>query len=214
MQVQTFPNDWDIKRGVHKFVCGRTGSGKTYWVREMLKRTDLPVFFFNPQREAMPFTKVHKASSMDDIIRHLRKGGKIDYIPSINKKFAKVELNYISQDFFKYGGFSENNPLIFAIDECHLYAKQGQNNEYIEMIATSGRVFGFKGVFISQRPALVDKTLVTQSETHIIFATEWENEYFKSKGIDSEYINKTLNEAGEHSFVIYEKGKISPAYKI
>lgn len=200
--------------GQHTFVCGMTQSGKTYFTLRHLERTKYPVFFYNPQSVRTKFTYADKAYSIDDMIDYLKAGGKIDYCPSLSLKYAKHELNFIIQQFFMSKAFI-SRPIIFAIDEAHLVAREGANNEYINMIPTRGFALGFRGVFIAQRPALVDKTLVTQSDRHIIFHTEWEKQYFSTKGLNMEEISRMLGntEMDKHNYVIYERGRITGPYK-
>jgi hypothetical protein len=204
----------DMFRGQHTFVCGMTQSGKTYFTLKHLEKSDMPVFFFNAQEVSTRFTQVDKSYDIDDIIRYLRGGGKVDYVPSLSLKYSKHELNMIIQQFFMSKAFI-NKPMIFAIDECHLVAREGANNEYINMIPTRGFAMGFRGVFIAQHPAMVDKTLITQSDKHVIFHTTWEKQYFATKGLNLDDVTKLLGntENDKHNYVIYERGAITGPYK-
>jgi hypothetical protein len=195
------------------FICGMAGSGKTYFALKELERDYSPAFFFNPQETETNFCRVDGSYKVSDIIRALKKGEKLNYIPRQSLKKAKYEINTIIQEIFAADCMREK-PFNFAIDEVHLVAKQGDNNEYINMIPTRGRVFGFRGIFIAQRPALVDKTIVTQCTKHFIFHTEWETAYFKTKGLDPEKINSLLGDfrKSPHNYVIYESGQITGPY--
>ena len=69
-----------------------------------------------------------------------------------------------------------SNPLHLVIDECHEFAPQiprtpaaGIMLNAVERMVTGGRVRGFRVMLISQRPAAVNKSVLTQVETMIVF---------------------------------------------
>lgn len=199
----------EILENKHNFICGMTGTGKTYFTLKQLEASNYPVFFFNPQETETNFVDVDGSYSATDIINALKAGEKLNYIPSKSLRGAKTEINYIIQKIFEYDRLRDKK-FYFAVDECHLVAPQNANNEYINMVPTRGRVFGFMGVFIAQRPAAVDKTILTQCPQHIIFHTEYEAAYFRAKGIDSDKIAEMLGDfkVKPHNYVIYESGNI------
>lgn len=201
----------EMFKGQHNFVCGMTGTGKTTFVIEHLKRSSLPCLFFNVQKIDTPFIKCDGNCSAKDIINSLKRGDKLDFIPEPRKLFMKGQINYLVNELFAVDYF-RNKPFLFVIDEAHIIAAQGDKNDYINMIPTRGRSLGFTGVFIAQRPALVDKTIVSQCTKHVIFATEYEGAYFRTKGLDDEKI-KTMLGGDIHNYVIYERGIYTGAFK-
>lgn len=67
-------------------------------------------------------------------------------------------------------------PALVVIEEAHRYApERGQGKsfagEIIRTIASEGRKFGIGLVVVSQRPARVDKNVLSQCNTHIILKT-------------------------------------------
>lgn len=68
------------------------------------------------------------------------------------------------------------SPALIVIEEAHRYApERGQGKsfagEIIRTIASEGRKFGVGLVIVSQRPARVDKNVLSQCNTHIILKT-------------------------------------------
>lgn len=204
----------EVFEGGHNFVCGMTQSGKTYFVLKNLERSALPCLFFNPQKVKTNFIMADYENSVYEIEKALLRGEKLDYIPSLSLRTMKHELNFIVNYLFKSEAFQEEH-LIIAIDECHLLAPEGANNEYIDMIPTRGFAWGFRGVFIAQRPALVDKTIITQSNRHFIFHTEWESAYFRTKGLDMDAVSEKLGnkESDQYNYVIYERGQVTGPHR-
>ena len=64
---------------------------------------------------------------------------------------------------------------------------------------------GIRCVFITQRPALADKTLYTQAtEQYLFYLAPSENQYMKNKGIDYNYCIDTWNKLGKYSYIYYD----------
>ncbi|KAA0007065.1 MAG: ATP-binding protein [Thermoplasmata archaeon] len=67
-------------------------------------------------------------------------------------------------------------PLLIVIEEAHRYCpERGEGKsmagDIIKTIATEGRKFGVGLAIITQRPARVDKNVISQCNTHIILRT-------------------------------------------
>ena len=78
----------------------------------------------------------------------------------------------------------------------------------VERISTGGMRFGIRGVFLSQRPANISNTLMTQSNNMIIFFCNMESQYFKSYSIPIEDILSLIKFNGKYSFCTYDFKKI------
>lgn len=204
----------ELFEGHHSFVCGMTGTGKTAFVLNRLKDSRFPVFFFNFQHIDTPFLKCDGAYDTADLIEAIKSGDKIDFRPSKYKSFAKQQLNYIVNEFFAKDQF-RNKPFYFVVDEAHETVAQGEKNDYVLMIPTRGRSLGYMGIFLTQRPALIDKTVISQCTKHFIFYTEYEVGYFRTKGLDVQTITNMLGTRPEdfHNYVVYERGQYTGPFK-
>lgn len=202
----------------HRFWVGTTGTGKSTAFMKQWKRSSLPGIYINYNQVDTPFTYADQENEIDEIILAVASGAKIDYYPVRNKKRAKKELAYIIQKFFDCGRFSEKKPFVFAIDEAHILAAEGEKNDSIEEIATSGRSFGFKGNFITQKPSMVSKVLVTQSDIHVIFTlSDYDRPYFRAKGIDFDkvqgMVRSGISTEVSHKYAVYCNGLITGPYQ-
>ena len=145
-------------------IIGKTGSGKTYRAKEIIKSMrKRPIIFIDPT-----YNFINGINSLEDL----------DWTQSLcwvfycphekeNPEFD-ILTNYLFDLYFKYD-YSGARPLLI-IDEAHLYAKTHSNS--MDKIATQSRRF-FDVIYITQRPNLLctrtGYTPFTQSDTFIIF---------------------------------------------
>lgn len=190
-------------QGQHNIAIGTTRTGKTTAVIKELERVLCPVLFFNLQEFPTRFIKADSSNDIKDIELVLASGGKIDYIPSMEIKKAKKELEVLIFEFMSCGYFTEKKPLILAIDEVHEMAREGKENSGVVSCATRGISKGVHCVFITQRPQLMDKTLLSQSTKHVIFRVEPSDlVYLKSKcGYDVERLEKMWG-TDRHNYIV------------
>lgn len=185
----------------HSTVIGITRSGKTFATKNSLEKVKEGVIFFNTQLEDMPSSFI-KCSGKDDIkviINALKANKKINYLPQLDQKTRDKELIYIINNLYSRG---TEKRVYLVVDEVHLYEKDSLKE--LVKVATTGLRFGIHGIWISQRPANIDNTLMTQSNQFIIFATNMENGYFDRYGIPAEEIKNKLITGGQYSYCIYD----------
>jgi len=202
-------------KGKHTFVCGMTQSGKTTFVMNRLKKSKCPVLFFNPQRVALGgnfITTDTRSAVWQNVKRALKRGEKIDYIPDLSDRVAAAELEFLVNRLFE-AGFTKDKPVILAIDEAHMVSDYKEGKRALRKVANRGLTFGVHAVFISQRPANVEYTILTQSDQHVIFKTGFEKEYFNRKGLDYDHIKNMIQAKGDHAYVVWNGYELSGAYR-
>ncbi|MCT4564154.1 MAG: type IV secretory system conjugative DNA transfer family protein [Maledivibacter sp.] len=203
----------EVFKGHHTFVCGMTQNGKTAFTVEKLKQTRQPVLFFNPQHEKVEgFVLANIDHKPSQIIRALKMGLRVDYRASLDDEEASWELYYLVDNLFR-AGFTKQDPIIFAIDEVHIQNDYKQGKKALKKVANRGLTFGIHAVFISQRPANVPLTIVTQADKHYIFKTGLEKEYFTRKGIKYDRVKDLIEQGGEYSYVEFDGASINGPYK-
>lgn len=195
----------------HSTVIGITRSGKTYATKQTLSKVKEGVLFFNTQLESMPtnFIRVNGSDNIDVIKRALNAGRKLNYIPSQDSDIRGKELIYIVDSLYSRGN---EKKIYFVVDEVHLYEKESLKK--LIQIATTGLRFGIYGIWISQRPANIDNTLMTQSNQFIIFKTNMESGYFDRYGIPADKIKTMLESAGQFSYCIYDFISLKGPFKV
>lgn len=194
----------------HIFIAGITRSGKTYFAINSIAKFNAPALFFNIQDEETPapwLTAYEENINTAQLLSELKKGRKIDL------RFGDLSENKISAviayliNVVMTAGFTEKKPIYLFIDECHILKKEALGAAI--QAATRGLKRGVRCIFVTQRPALADKTLYTQSaEQYIFHCSSAEKEYLKSKGIDFDFALKTWAKYGKYSY-IYTDGFIT-----
>jgi len=200
----------DMALSGHEVVIGRTQSGKTYYaVKARAATWRAAVLFFNPQGfpiSGAGWVSCSGHSMLPQIVKVLRAGLKISYVPSDKDEIAEKELSCLVDAIF--ATVFPSPGLLFVADEAQDFPAP------LRRIARRGLARGVTGVFISQRPAEMHNTLLTQATRHVIFDSSWESQYFKRYGLDAEKIEQTLRQAPPHSYVVVANGCISGAHKV
>jgi hypothetical protein len=197
----------------HCTVIGMTQNGKTYTVNRILQNQKRGVLFFNTQLEDLPnYIKVNKTTPFLTIKSLLKKGHKVNYFPSSIISVQGQELIFLVSQLFENGLFTKENYIYMVIDEVHLFKKKAL--ESVCRIATGGLRFGIHGIFLSQRPANIDNTLMTQSTEMLIFFCSMESQYFKNYCIPIEDILQKIEKNGKYSFCSYDFVNIEEFKKI
>lgn len=188
----------------HIFICGMTRSGKTYFATRALSEIKNGVLFINFQNAEMSkkYIKV-SADNVDfaQLTDELRSGTKLNltFPAAWRNSDIQTVIGYISRQLLR-AGFSENNPVYIAYDECQALTKEAIND--VRLVATRGLYLGIRAVFITQRPALADLTFYTQAAEQYIFQLgKGERGYFQGKGIDYDICLKLWQQYGKHSYV-------------
>ena len=193
------------QRNNHVFVCGQTRSGKTYFIARALEQLNRPVLFFNVQDEDLPpkfMTIKYNEVNMSQLMEALRSGAKIDLRLPLDIEETNTLINFILMKLMG-AGYSEESPIYVALDECHLLKNDGKEGSI--QAATRGLKRGVRCIFITQRPALCDKTLYTQSaEQYIFYVAASEKEYLKSKGLDYDKCKEEWEKLGKYSYIFYD----------
>ena len=197
----------------HKFICGMTRSGKTYLAIKYMGGWRGPVLFFNPQSEEVGpgFLTADRWSSSKAFGAALKKGRKINYIPSADQAQAEKELksiiNFLST---RWQGVN----LLFCADECQDFAIQGKSSPLL-FVARRGLRRDINGLFIAQRPADVHNVLLSQSVHHVIFRiNSYDKQYFNNYRMPGDVIEEKLEKGGDHSFVVWDNKAISGPFRV
>jgi hypothetical protein len=194
----------------HTSVMGLTRHGKTYAVKHSLQNVKEGVFFFNTQHEEVPknFIEATGNNSFQQIDLALSGGSKINFLPTTDKDRRQKELGTIIRRF--YDGEKRNIRLV--IDEAHLF--KGSALAMLQEVATTGLRFGLKGVWLSQRGALLDNTLISQSNRFIFFRCgNTDVKYWNAYGFPIDEIQTRINNEMYH-FCSYDGKEVKGAFKI
>lgn len=193
----------------HKDLFGMTQHGKSFATMQTLGRATVPVLYFNTNGSKVTsrFTQATGANTKEQIEMGINRGKKINFIPSTKPAEFEKQLAALTEIVFE-----KERKMFFAIDEVHLFKKEGL--QALRRIATAGLGRGYEGIFISQRPANVHNDLISQAESRVFFnLEEVDRQYLKRQGIP---IDEMMNQIDRHHYLfsIYENGQVSGPYKI
>lgn len=208
----------DFGSNRHTCIVGTSQMGKTFATHRSAERVKQGVLFFNAQQieVSKKWVKATGADDADMIVQALRKGHKVNFYP--NRLNRWKQLKALVDVLYKATESSLLDIYIIA-DECHLMAMSGEKDGKIALnavkeIATTGLRWGMKGIFISQRMALIDNTLMTQSGQYVFFKTSMENQYMDGYKFPFDEIEEKIKQGGEFAYVIYDFNEVKGAFKV
>ena len=194
----------------HAAIFGASGSGKTTLANILLRAWKGPALAIDTQQEDLFGASVPLGATVEEILQALRAGHKLCLVPPANDAQARLVLDAIVPRLI--GAKTWKPRLLLMVDEAHVYA--GNNvGSVLQLIARRGRRWGVSGLWISQRPADVSKTLVTQASKIAIFQTMWETSYFRAYGLDVDNIKARLEAGGPYSYVVWHGSRLDGPYK-
>lgn len=195
----------------HTTVVGMTRSGKTYAVQKSVEKVKQGVLFFNTQHIPVSnkFVDATGENDIKTLIAALRKGEKVNFLPSRENRWK--QLRAIIGALFHASEHSLMD-IYVIVDEIHLADKEALKG-CIE-IATTGIRWGLKGIFISQRPALIDNTIMNQSMQFVFLKTTLEKRYLENYGLPYEAIREGLEKGGQYAYMVYDFHSLKGAFKV
>jgi len=200
----------DLVTDAHACIFGATGSGKTTYANQILRAWKGPALAINTQGEPLFGAKVSLSMRDDELVSLLRKGHKLNLEPPPDDNQARLILDALIPRLIGRAVWKPR--LLLLVDEAHVYAPNGKGSP-LQLIARRGRKWGVCGLWISQRPADLSKTLVTQAGQVAIFETMWETTYFRSYGLDVDEIKRRIEAGGPYSYVVWHGSRLEGPYK-
>jgi len=176
----------------HVCILGTTSSGKTVLATKLFKDFQKICIFFNTQQEIYPERYADAiVSTVPNLLQRLKDNKKkIVFNPGIDQKEKEEDLAKIQHVLFQIGeqinsASQRNIWCYFFVDEAHLFGDK-KGIPALNGFFTNGLRYGVLTIAISQRPANLSHTVLTQSGIHILFyMNEFEAEYLeKTIGLD------------------------------
>jgi len=174
----------------HVCIFGATSSGKTVFATKMFEGMGNFNVFINTQYEPYVARCGVVVSTVNGFCEAIEQKQKHIVFASASEDIdtQKEEISEIIDILFTLGKLINNDGkrriwCHVYVDEVHLYSNKKAPFAKLDRIATQGKRHGVVGVFISQRPALVSQTLITQSTYQVIYRCgSYEIPYFERYG--------------------------------
>jgi hypothetical protein len=212
----------------HVFIGGKTGSGKTVFASEYFKHLDgFSVFFNTNESYAVEDASDEVVTSVSELmdlinddevsINNLR----VCFNPELAGEDITIkEVATVINLFFAMGSLAKKeahgDPETWGtilIDEVQTWGEKA-GHPTIHKLWKRGRSYGIRAVGISQRPADVSHTILTQSFEHVIFYVgDYDGPYFTKYGIPIEEHMEHI-EYKSYRFVIWDGTTITRYDKV
>lgn len=206
-------------QGLRIFVCAMSGGGKSYTLMKTLEQAyhaGLQFIFLDPHGEGHTLAAKDFATEERIVVVSERYGVPIDPVAipvyvdlakagtslvlDLSKYFAKSKskFNEFAEQFIRefFAQWSDiRRPIFLVMDEAHYFAPQQKTKgsmdrvALIEELSTAGRKFGIHLGLSTQRPALIDKTPISQANLRLIGKLEGKNDWAAVK----EYVKDTVS---------------------
>ena len=113
-----------------------------------------------------------RATPLTNLVRH----GQVTIInlKGVPPFIQEVIVSRLASQLFKARKAERIPPMVLIVEEAHKYAPQKGtilSSQPLHTLASEGRKFGLGLGVVSQRPALVDKNILSQCNTQIILKT-------------------------------------------
>lgn len=207
----------------HVFITGITGSGKTTFAAKYFEANSGINIFFNVQEEYVVEEIADIViTTMSELETAIEEGHtQICFNPELAGQDISIEdIGQTVRMLFAYGIFAKREakgrPEIWAtvfIDEVQEYGEKA-GHPIIHRLWKRGLGYGIRAVGISQRPADVSHTILTQSFEHVIYYVGgYEHPYFTKYKIPIEEHMDHL-EYESYRFVVWDGREITRYNKL
>ncbi|OYT34351.1 MAG: hypothetical protein B6U87_02155 [Candidatus Aenigmarchaeota archaeon ex4484_52] len=118
-----------------------------------------------------------KPTSLNALVN--RGNASVINLKGINSQTAQISVSKLINTLFSARKSNKIPPLFLVIEEAHNFCPQNEvlcTSKIIRTIVSEGRKFGFGVAIISQRPARVDKNVLSQANTQIILRVKNPND--------------------------------------
>lgn len=195
----------------HVTVLGKTQSGKSYLTKRAIEKWAGGVLVVDTKRERdYPCLYLTGHENLAGIYRDLDKGAHLAYVPNPDPKKARAALERIAGDILK----RRWRDLMLVVDEAQVHAPKGAPNP-LDWLATQGQGLGVRLVAVTQRPAMLSHTVLTQSEQIFLFYLGmFEDGYLRNYGMDGETLRRDYwIDPSEHRYMVWDGAQMTGPFR-
>lgn len=180
--------DFNTNKIRHDGLFGITGSGKTWYGKEAFRLAPAMAIFLNTDEDSELDEFSPITVTKDNVLKILRKKWKKkEHKLVLNLKEGEereilLEIKRLLWATAKANNFREEDKWMYLfVDEWDLYSQKQDSSPQIRGLATRSRKRGITLVVMSQRPALVEHTVLSQLRIKTYFRLDtFESRYYKT----------------------------------
>ena len=181
----------------HVLITGASGTGKSeYFKRNILNpalKNGIKVVIIDPEDE---YTKIHK-TNVKTLLKDLKNKPAVRYVPNLRDENYLDELNILYQKIF-----DNVRGCIIAIDEARFCgAEQHKPLSGLLELITRGRKRNLKLVIITQRIAMIDKTITGNCQIKVLFKCAEDVDWDRYRKINRELTEKLRMSKNDHAYI-------------
>lgn len=197
-ELNQSPSRLDIAGNDRVFLCGKTGSGKTYWAMHMLAA--LPRLVCVDLKGSDEISKWEWREPGREAQRRLMVGREV----RVRIREHEDALEYMRLAY-QAGG------CVVYIDEVYALVPQGSRAPVeLNAIWTRGRELGVGGWVATQRPSWVPREIISEAEWTVCFRLRLEDDRKKMADTMGEEVLQPITD--EHGFFVSRDTDDAPTY--
>lgn len=180
------------------FLCGKTGSGKTFWSMYML--ADQPRLVVVDLKGSDTITQYKWDDPNRETLRRLESGRPV-----------RVRVRDYDQALYYIGAAYHAGAVIVYVDEVLMLApKGGRPPVELEQVWTRGRELGVGGWAATQRPVFMPLWLISESEWTVCFRLRLDDDRKRMAESMGKEVEQPIND--KHGFFVSKDDWDNPLY--
>lgn len=176
----SFPVDIAVRKLAY---IGKSGSGKSYAVGlmlEQMRKAGIRFIVLDPvgthtgiaTMQGVVFHEVQRGMHVGKFVRYILENDLniIVNLRALTFEEQRVFIRLFTESLYRWN--KEFGPRHLVVEEVQMFAPQGGKSEAKEMLqvlSTMGRMEGIGLSVITQRPAIVDKTVIANTDAFVFF---------------------------------------------
>ncbi len=185
--------DINIRTNDRVLIIGRTGSGKTFFVKNWLLPHYDKYVFWDVKHENKDARQDITLNTPKELEQNIKSYNKILYQPTHS---AEEDFDDVCEIIFHNGDFT------LYVDEASIISTATKITYWHNMIMTQGRSYNVGIINATQRPRIIHNTMISEAEHIFSFNLNLETDIYKIKQQTGDSADE-IRYLPEHYFLYY-----------
>ena len=197
----------------HSVIIGSTNSGKSTFAQHLFVNTPYKAIYYDVQEERNPKSNKVVLLKSSFTLDALKKFDRIVVYGKFKHDDRMSEIYNLVNTLFTLGRYYPKRKIWcnLIVDEAHEIARLHDQDNPLNLVATKGIRYGITLTAITQRPASLNNTILTQASNHFFFNINfYETPYFDKYKLPFDEIEEHIRK--EYHFAHWD-GKQFTKYK-